>query len=55
MTEVLVMESVGCDHEEVAAIMSKSIETLMLEIEDLPDWDDHNKELRLVSFVLLER
>jgi hypothetical protein len=27
--------------------MSDSIEALMLEIENLPDWDDHNKEVEV--------
>ena len=47
MTEVLLMESVGCDLEESATIMSESIETLMLEIENLPDWDDHKEEVEV--------
>jgi hypothetical protein len=45
MTEVLITESIGCDFEEIATIMSESIEALMLESEYLPDWDDHNKEV----------
>ncbi len=47
VTEVLVMESVGCGLEESAIIMSESIETLMLEIENLPDWNEHNKEVEV--------
>jgi len=47
VTEVLLMESVGCDLEESATIMSESIETLMLEIENLPDWDDHKEEVEV--------
>jgi hypothetical protein len=45
MTEVLITESIGCDFEEIATIMSESIEALMLESEYLPDWDEHNKEV----------
>ncbi len=45
VTEVLVTESIGCDFEEIATIMSESIEALTLESEYLPDWDDHNKEV----------
>jgi hypothetical protein len=47
VTEVLVMESVGCDLEESATRMSDSIEALMLEIENSSDWDDHNKEVEI--------
>jgi hypothetical protein len=47
MTEVLVMELVGCDLKEIATIMSDSIEALMIESEILPDWDDHNKEVEI--------
>ena len=45
MTEVLVMESAGCDTKEIATTMSESIETLISESYILPDWHDHNKEV----------
>jgi hypothetical protein len=47
VTEVLLMESVGCDTKEITTIMSDSIEALISESEILPDWDDHNKEVEI--------
>ena len=47
VTEVLVMESAGCDTKEIATIISESIETLISESDILPDWDDHNKEVEI--------
>jgi hypothetical protein len=35
--EVLLTESIGCGLEEVAEVMMESINTLVLESEDLPD------------------
>ena len=47
MTEVLVMESAGCDTKEIATIMSESIEALISDSDVLPDWHDHNKEVEM--------
>jgi hypothetical protein len=38
-------ESIGCGLEEVAEVMMESINTLVLESEDLPDWTRHNQEV----------
>ncbi len=38
ITEVLLTESIGCELEMVAEIMTKNIHVLCLESVDLPDW-----------------
>ncbi len=44
-TEVLLTETIGCELEMVAEIMTESIYTLMPESEDLLDWGQHNQEV----------
>ncbi len=45
ITEVLLTESIGCELEMVAEIMTESIHVLRLESVDLPDWRQHNQEV----------
>ncbi len=44
-TDVLLTESIGCELEMVAEIMTESMYALMLESEDLIDWGQHNQEI----------
>jgi hypothetical protein len=46
-TEVLLLEAAGCTLDEVNAIMAQSLESLVLEAVDLPDWDSHNQEVEV--------
>lgn len=47
MTEVLMSEAVGCILGEVNAVMAQSLESLVLESVDLPDWESHNQEVEV--------
>ncbi len=42
-TEVLLSEAAGCTLDEVNEIMAQSLESLVLEAVDLPDWESHNR------------
>ena len=46
-TEVLLSEAAGCSLDEVYAIMAQSLESLVLETIDLPDWESHNQEVEM--------
>jgi hypothetical protein len=46
-TEVLLSEAAGCTLNEVNAIMAQSLESLVLEAVDLPDWESHNQEVEV--------
>ncbi len=45
LTEVLLMESVGCGSDEITDVMSESINASIQESECLPDWFQHNKDV----------
>jgi hypothetical protein len=48
IVEVLLQEHVGCADSEVATIISDSLlETLITQVNLLPDWHDHNREVSL--------
>jgi hypothetical protein len=49
VTEVLVTESVGCNFEEIATIMSVSIEALL--VLESEYWDYHNKEVETYWYI----
>ena len=50
-TEVLLSEAAGCSLDEVYAIMAQSLESLVLEAVDLPDWESHNQEVEKAQSV----
>ena len=47
MTEVLMSEALGCILGEVNVVMAQSLESLVLESVDLPDWESHNQEVEV--------
>ncbi len=45
VVEVLISEQVGCDILEAETIFQDSLETLIMQVTILPDWDAHNCEI----------
>ena len=45
--EVLLSEASGCTLDEVNEIMAQSLESLVLEAVNLPDWESHNQEVEM--------
>jgi hypothetical protein len=45
IVEVLIEEQVGCDILETETIIQDSLETMIMQVTILPDWDAHNCEI----------
>ena len=43
--DVLTTDNIGCSDEEIEGICCQSIDSLIIENYELPDWDLHNLQL----------